>query len=247
MATAEALLAQARRDLDDPEVPGNGDDSLSLFSNEELVAYLNRAIDEACLRARLILDSDTPELCRITLEDGKASYALDSRIYRVHRVRLVEEGRVLIQSGRADLDHLYIYDEYDHPVYTHLGNWEDQEGLPLYFIQDLNTQSLRLVPKPTTNELPETLGLTVYRTQFNPIEVHKIQLQEPEIHPLYHYPLLDWVYFLALSKQDADTYDPEKANGHAGNFAARFGERPSAEDLEFYRKDRPMRTRAHFF
>ena len=247
MATVNELLTQMRRDLDDPEVPGQGDDSLSLFGTEELVGYLNRAVDEACLRGRLLLDSDTPAVCRITLEAGKASYPLDSRVYRVHRARLVNHGHVLVKTGRADLDHLYVYDEYDRPVYTHVADWEDQDGLPRYFLQDMGANGLRVVPRPTENEVPETLALTVYRTQLEPLVAYKAMVQEPEIHPLYHYPLLDWVYYLALSKQDADTYDPEKASRNYAAFEARFGPRPSAEDLELERKGRPMRVRSHFF
>ena len=42
-----------------------------LWSDEEIVAYLNEAVDEACIRASLIEDSTTPVVCVLPLVPGQ--------------------------------------------------------------------------------------------------------------------------------------------------------------------------------
>ena len=224
MATVKALIDQARRDLDDPEVPGGGDDSLSLFSTEELVSYLNRAVDEACIRTELIVDSDTPEVTRIAVVAGQASYPIDARVLHVKRVRLtgVSQATVLEKSDRDSLD-------------SSRPNWEDETGVPRYYLQDMN-QALRLYPTPDKDA---QLALTVWRRPLETLKSHKAAVQEPPIPPEHHFQLLDWVYYLALGKQDVDTYQPEQARSHGQRFAEWFGDRKSAWEMEFDRKKNP--------
>lgn len=224
MATLNDLLEQARIDLDDPEQPGNGDDSLSLFKTRELVGYINRAVDEACIRSELILDSDTPEVCEVAVAANQAKYDLDSRIILIKRAKLVSATRPLTKIDRDYLDAA-------HP------GWEDRTGPPEQYLADMN-QGIRLYPTP---ENADTLRLTVWRRPLEPIPAHK-GYQEPPIPPEDHYPLLHWVYYLALDRQDVDTYAPEKAMQHAQAFAQQFGRRKSAWEREFDRKSRPLRV-----
>jgi len=224
MASLQDLVGQSRLDLDDPEVPGSGDDSLSLFKTDELVGYINRAIDEACVRAELILDSDTPEVCEVAVTAGQAQYAVDQRIIRIKRAKLVGEPRPLTQVDRDYLD-------------DHFLDWEEDAGTPRHYLADMNP-GIRLYPAPVNDG---TLRLTVWRLPLEPMKTHRM-FEAPPLPPEDHYPLLDWVYYLALNKQDVDTYDPEKAARHAQAFARQFGERKSAWEREFDRKARPLRV-----
>ncbi|MEF8794320.1 phage adaptor protein [Thiohalorhabdus sp.] len=224
MATLNDLLAQARIDLDDPEQPGGGDDSLSLFKTNELVSYINRAIDEACLRAELILDSDTPDVCEVAVTAGQAKYDLDSRIVLVKRAKLASQPRALKKTDRDALDGMRM-------------DWESDTGTPEMYLADMN-QGIRLYPIPDTDT---TLRLTVWRRPLEPIPSY-MGHKEPPIPPEDHYPLLHWVYYLALDRQDVDTYAPEKAMQHAQAFAQQFGRRKAAWEREFDRKSRPLRV-----
>lgn len=229
MATLNELMEQARIDLDDPEQPGNGDDSLSLFSTRELVVYLNRALDEACQRSELILDSDTKAVCRVPVTAGEPKYAVDSRILQVKRVKVVGEPRPLEKTDRDTLD-------------AQRPGWEEATGPPTHYLADMN-QGLRLYPTPQADT---TLALTVWRRPLEALASHKGH-HEPPIPVQHHYLLLDWAYYLALNRQEVDTYNPEKANQHAQAFATWFGERKTAWEQEFDRKARPMRVPGRYF
>ena len=76
-----ALLAETRLRLDDEVQPYR-------HADDVLTGWLNEAQREAAERARLIVDSSTPEITRIALLEGVASYPLDQRILFVQRARL---------------------------------------------------------------------------------------------------------------------------------------------------------------
>lgn len=223
MATIEDLLAQARRDLDDPEQPGEGDDSLSLFPDAELIGYLNRALDEACIRSELILDSDTPDVAVIDVVAGQAQYFMDPRVLMVKRAKIAGnfQPQVLDQTDRDTLD-------------RYRPEWESATGVPKYFLQDMN-QTLRLYPTPDRSG---RLHMTVWRRPLKPLKGLNPR-EEPTIPPEHHFKLLDWVYYLALSKQDVDTYDPQQAQAHGQAFMEWFGPRKSAWEMAFDRKKNP--------
>jgi hypothetical protein len=79
-----------------------------------------------------------------------------------------------------------------------------------------------LSPAPSVDG---TVRLWVYR---RPLE-HMTSLgDEPEIPVSFHRDLVWWVSFLAYSRKDADTHDPDAASRAEAKFAARFGVRTSA-------------------
>lgn len=227
MATLEELLAQARLDLDDPLFSDSDVDSR--WKTTELIGYVNRAIDESCLRARLIEDTGDTRWGKIAVKTGKASYTLDSRVLRIRRAKLESETAPLLKTGYENLD----FRHYD---------WENETGTPIYFMQDFGDNSLRLVPTPVADD---NLILTVQRTQACKLTDDDLE-NEPEIPVQHHYQLLHYVYHLAYQRRDDDTYDPEQSTKHLGMFDMHFGPRPTAEDVEAIRREWPRRVRGRY-
>jgi len=232
MATTAELIAQARIDLDDPELPGSGStpDEDCRWSNAELLSYLNRAIDEACLRARLLVDSTNSTVCTIAVKIGKAVYKLDDRVLLVLRARLDSQDVPLEKKGRDDLDKTVV-------------DWEAKTGAPSSWIQDMDSNTIQLVSIPVEIDV---LRIVVQRTQMHPLTWAQRARQQPEMHRINHFNLLQWVLHLCYSKHDDDTYDETKAKKHGGMFSGVFGERPDAWNMEIQRASRPMRVPARF-
>ena len=183
------------------------------WSTEDIVEYLNEAVQEACERAKLIEDRATPAVCTIALEPGKSSYDLHRSVLQVKR--LVFRGRVLDETSVEELDCTY-------------GAWETRSGMPRYWVfggaNSRGTPRIRLVPTPV--EAGE-IALTVYRGALKPLDPCNTQAQ-PEIHERFHMRLMDWMMHRAYLKQDADAFDPAKAATSLALFEQAFGERLDA-------------------
>lgn len=224
-----ALKTAARSRLDDPL---DGDE---LWTDDELTGFINEAINEACIRARLNLDSSTPEVTKLDVVAGKATYTLHESIFVIERGYLETSQQVLGKIGFQDLDER-----------SHV--WPRDQGRSIYFLTDLDSytdagnlsQQLQLYPIPETTE---TLSLTVYRLPLYPLCTDG---DEPEIPPQHHPYLIDWVCHKAYLKQDADTLDIDKALSYETKFERRFGMPVDARKQEWQRKRRNKRTIARF-
>lgn len=194
------------------------------WSDAEIVSYLNEAVQEACERAKLIEDRSTPAVCTITLEPGKSSYPLHCSVLQVKR--LTFRGRVLEETSVEELDCTY-------------SGWETRSGMPRYWVFDgansRGTPRIRLVPAPV--EAGE-VALTVYRGALKPIDPCNTQAH-PEIHERFHMRLMDWMLHRAYLKQDADTFDPNKAATSLALFDQAFGQRIDANVQRKHRDRRP--------
>lgn len=198
-----------------------------LWSDEEILNYLNSAIDEACERARLIEDRVTPDCCAIDLATGTADYPLHQSVLHVKRVTYL--GQPLEETSVEQMDR----DD---------SSWETRNGPPCKFIQ--TETSIRIVPTPTAAAVAAGgIALTVYRTQLTPLASES---EEPEIPVRYHLRLMPWTYRCALMKTDSETKDMPKALEHEAIFIASFGQRPDANVQRKRRDRRPPTTRMVF-
>lgn len=175
-----------------------------LWSDEELDRYANAAVDEACRRAGLIVDS-TSEAAQIDVDAGDAFVELHESVIYVRRAKLTSQSNTLVPRVARAMDE-------DVP------GWEDANpAQPRVFVPDWETGKLRFWPPSKT---ADTLKMTVVRTPLTPMDDDN---DVPPIASRYHLKLIDWMKFLGYSKQDADTYDPKKAALHADLFTAEFG------------------------
>lgn len=213
------FLAAFRSDLRDEEPP-------YLWSDQELVRYLNTAVQEACERAKLIEDVRT-----ITLEPNVSTYQLNPSVFEIKRVTLRD--KPLDETSVEALD-------------EECRGWESMKGLPRWFIfeQASGTRppSLRLVRMPAQ---VDTLTVTVYRGALKPLSADLDQAR-PEIPERFHEQLKDWLYRCAYLKHDTETLDRARAAEFEGLFATNFGLRPDANVQRKQRARRPPIVRSNW-
>lgn len=209
--TLADLIAEFRAVRDDLLEPQN-------WSDEQITAYLNEAVMEACIRAKLIEDRLTDDCCLLSLEDGAGSYSLHASVIAVKRVTL---------AGRA-LEETSVEKEDERDTF-----WENRTAnAPLRWMMDGDSR-IRFVPVPL---VATDVRLTVYRTPLQPMAADG---DEPEVPAIYHKRLLPWAYFRALSKKDSEAYDQQEADRSEAAFTASFGIRPDANVVRKQRDRRP--------
>jgi hypothetical protein len=214
--TLDELRLAFRREADDIAAP-------YLWSNDDVDFWVNEAEVEACRRARLIVDSRTPDLCEISLLAGDEWIDIDARIISVRRVRLSGFAYPLVKKTRAEMD-------------MALPGWEDHTGDPQAFVSDMDVTALRMYPTPTT---AGTALLTVIREPKDPMVDDD---DTPEIAPRYHAKLVHWAVHRAFAKKDTETLDENASLKALALFEQEFGPRRSAQserfEFEQYDQDR---------
>jgi hypothetical protein len=202
--TLNELVRLWRLDVDDAVEP-------YLWADDEAFDFANDAQQEAARRARLLIDSTTPEVARIAVVAGQESYALDPRVLFIRRVRFA--GRLALH--RMNLQDMEAFNPY----------WEDAApGEPRFFIPDADTGMLRFWPTPAYDD---TALLTVVR---DPLADMDSDDDVPEINARYHRSLRHWMSFRGYSKQDSQANDPKKAADALALFEQEFGKKSSAID-----------------
>ena len=202
-----------------------GDNEVPYFwSAEDIVRYLNEAVQEACERAKLIEDRRTPTVCSLTLQAGVSTYDLHPSVLEIKRLTL--NGQKLDETSEEELDE-------DCP------GWELQAGKPSCFIFEqaagVQPPRVRFVRSPVS---AGAVALTVFRGALKPLRAD-LDTAKPEIHERFHERLMDWVLHRAYLKQDADTFDPGKAAQSLALFVQAFDERPDANVQRKHRDRRP--------
>ncbi|MEJ5127628.1 DUF6682 family protein [Comamonas sp. MYb21] len=201
------------------------------WSTEEIVGYLNEAVQEACERAKLIEDRFTAAVCTLTLSIGQDTYPLHPSVLEIKRATF--NGRAIHETSVEAEDALNC-------------NWEQRSGHPRDFIFEqasgARPPQLRVLPKPS---VPGTISLTVYRGALRPVNPCS-RSDSPELPARYHTRLLHWMMYRAHLKQDADTFDAVKAAEHLTLFELAFGKRPDANVQRKQRDRRPPIVRSHW-
>ena len=205
-----ALIALFRQEADDQASP-------YLWSDAEATDYANDAQNEACRRARLIVDSTTAAVCQIAVAANTPVLALDPRVLFVRRAKLASRSVPLVRRHLADMD-------------LEAPGWEAITGSVDSYIPDWQTGALRLYRTPTATD---TLNLTVVRLPL--ADMANLTTDSPEIHTRFHRSLRFWMLYRAFSKQDADTVDPKRATTNLAQFEAEFGAKSAAIEEEWIR------------
>jgi len=210
-----ALMTIFRQEADDENAP-------YLWSDAEVIDYANDAQNEACRRARLLIDSTTTAICNYAVTDsgaGSYSITLDSRVIFIRRARLASRSTPLCRMFLADIE-------------AQIHGWESTtSGTPDRYIPDWETGKVRLY-RPSS--IADTLKLTVVRLPL--VDMAVPNDDSPEIHASYHRSLRYWMLYRAFSKHDAEAYDETKAKKNLALFEEEFGTRSAAYDEEWLRQ-----------
>lgn len=178
-----------------------------LFSDEDVIAWLNDAQQQAVIRARLLLEDANPDVCEIVTTPGQHTYPLHSALYELASIRFKPDGDT--RTKPIQLVSCEWLDQNYH-------QWRDDAERPTrYAIQTEN--NLRLVPPP---QVPGTLLIEGYRL---PLEPLAIDTDEPEIHKANHEKLIYWALHRAFSVVDSETIDKDRASMAEYEFSRHFG------------------------
>lgn len=216
------LLADFRR------VTGDRTDPY-LWSDEDFLAFLNDAVNEACERARLIEDRLTPQCCILTLRAGIDTYPLDPVVVAVKRAGF--NGKPLTVTSVEEMD-------------QRVACWETRAGMPEAVI--VGETDLRVLWVPTPDLDGQEINLTVYRRPLVALTLDNSGTDIPALPERYHLRLLNWVYKRAYSVDDPEVQDPTKAAAYDSLFAGDFGARTDANVQRKRRDKRPPVVRFRF-
>lgn len=199
-----------------------------LWSDDEVVDWLNDAQAQACIRGRLIREDELAAVCRIALEPGKHTYRLHPSAYELINLQLVP------LADRARPLHLVSREWLD----AERPDWRTSDRPAEWVIQDDST--IRLVGTVAAGDV---LALECYRLPIKDLSAEQDQTS-PEIHPSHHIHLVDWVLHKAFSVPDADSFDPTRADKAEAAFTRYFGPLPDSDMRRTTHVDVPHYNRA---
>ena len=162
-----------------------------LWSDAELNSFLNQATDEACIRARLIVDSTSVVVTSIAVAAGVNQYPIHKSVFFIDRAFDLGSKRELTKIGHDEMDEKFL-------------KWPDDTGIPTRFLLDMNyyhvpgaeehTHKMTIYPTPLASS---TIQLTVFRL---PLEAMESDGDTPEIPTHLHPDLLHWACHLAYGQ-----------------------------------------------
>ena len=163
-----------------------------------------------------IIGDASKALCRVCVTQGVGDYSLSHKVIKIDICYLGSlNGVPLFQKTKGWLDRHYY-------------QWRTAEGIPQFYLEERGR--LTLVPKPSSafnnNTGKDTLNLEVYRLPLKDLSVS--ENNELEIPEEYQFSLVDYICYLAYSKQGSETEDKQKSAGHLARFTEKFGVELSA-------------------
>ncbi|MGC1549381.1 MAG: hypothetical protein WA777_12700 [Rhodanobacter sp.] len=230
--TLGELLQSLRQMLSDEVEPYQ-------WSTLELTRYLNNAVREACLRARLMrTDADNePSVCAYdvvapatppTSMPQSGRIRLHASIIAIRSAAMLTAPYKLRLVSSDDMDRMEM-------------GWDTvrlEIGQPRYLIVDLAQKVVQLWPLPMA---ADTLRLRLWRgpldTELMREPGDKSIINQPDAEELKH-----WAAHEAYLKKDGENFDENRSNNHLALFEQRFGARPSLHEMRRW-ADTPPRER----
>lgn len=206
------LITRLRRDrLDDTAAP-------HLWSDDALTDFLNDAVRQVCLRARCLVDTESPDVTQYALAVGDRYVSLHPSVLAVRHARIVGHHRGLKGVTAKRLWKLRA-------------NWENsRNGTPDCWVPDYHDGRLYL-DRPV--DKVGVLHLNVWRTPLES-EVMEMDVDEPVIPAHWHDDLMDWAAHLAFSFKDSEALDENRAADYAQRFTAKIGRLPSMTEIRLW-------------
>lgn len=198
------LIAILRTDLDDPEMPGGGDDSDCLWLDAEFTQWLAEAQEKMCRKLDLLFDASSFSITTDAAQtDGL--YDLSDDVVKIRSARVAGSRYLNVVS----IDELQRqYSTYDLGWYTE--SWEEVTGEPKFLVTDVAVGKARLVPIPDADSAPEVITLQVYRMPTDSAVM--------EIPNRYRRELLLFAKYKAYDKNDSDVHNERLALKYKGEW-----------------------------
>lgn len=198
------------------------DDAVTPYhvSDETLIGFAAEAEEEACIRAKLILDS-TSDFLTIPIVAGIDRYDIEPCIFDIETLRYINTDGAVFCMERTGTGEM-------------AGADRAVQGRP-YKFSFMAEHGIGIWPMPNAYA-SGNLQMVVYRTPEYPVED---LADEFEIHERWHRYLVDWMLYRAYSSKDREMRDPERAAAAYADFEARFGVRRPADIMRRHREKRP--------
>lgn len=175
------------------------------WSNEELTRFINEA-EKRVARATLCLKKSEVAF-NIAVTAGTADYNYNSKIIRLKDVVLSSTGKNLEPAEIEDL--------------IGIPNWRAKTGTPTSYILDQSDKSIKLYPIPLVDD---TVDIVYNRLPLVDLDWYQDVYAEPEIPEEYQLDMLDWALHLAYLKDEANTFDPTRAEYYRQRFISQFSD-----------------------
>ena len=182
-----------------------GVENIRLVKTWQMLAYANEAENEACIRARLLVDSSTNAVCALQVSAGQTVYNYDPRILQIIRGKMSGATKILKRVSCTVLDERYP-------------GWEDQTGEIEAFVTGMDKGKIRLFRNPA---VAAPLNLTVVRLPLSPM-IDRSSI--PEIAATFHAALIYWIKHKIYNNQDSELFDKNRADIHLQMFEQKFGQ-----------------------
>lgn len=166
------------------------------FSDTELNFYIQEAIEEIAKRTLCIKDSITPSYCSIELVADQIHYPYPDGVLEIDSLRRSWDSRVLHRTTYYDVLN-------SNPL------WESSTCEPAKFFTDFSIDTISLVGK-LSSVTSETLHATVRRL---PAKLTS-DTSVPDLPSRFHSKTFNWILYRCFTKQDAEVYNPAKAEHH---------------------------------
>ena len=212
------LLRRFRVEANDKVLPYFNED-------EDVTAWLNEAVEEACIRGRLIHEAVNADICRITVSQGNSLYPLHESLYEISFLAFD------VGHGQCIRPVEIVSPEYLDRCFR--ADWRTQKGWPEYALQ--NDTAIQLVPEP--DEAGELI-LNGYRLPLAPMQADTDM--PSDLFKGHHVHLVQWALHKAFSIPDTEFFDPNRAEIAERKFSDYFGERPDSDLRRMTREDTPQ-------
>ncbi|WP_333676750.1 hypothetical protein [Dyella sp.] len=205
------------------------------WSDEQINRYLNNAVREACIRARLLKDDhlSNPDLCRYTVAPGNPVIKLKPEVLVARSGHLGCQREKLWMVTAESMDRIYP-------------QWEADTACPGqagYGIMDLAQKTIRLFPRPMA---PDVLHLRVWRyplaSELMCRDTDSPVIVLPDAEELKHWA----AYECYLARDGEENLDTRGAT-HLATFEQRFGSRPSLHEMARWADSPPRHRRSVFW
>jgi hypothetical protein len=190
----------------------------------EIADLANEAEQQVCMRAHLLTDSATQQICQITLDPTKAFYDLDPRILDVLDVWIDGVRHPLTRCSYESLQYKAKTDTVAGTPYRYAVIGEPSG--------DGTTSKMQLVLEKRPAAILTTLHLTVDRLPKTALTVPVTSPASdpvPEIPSRHHRNMMLWMFHIYYDTRDVDATDQKRAESYEERFTAAFGVLPSAQ------------------
>lgn len=195
-----------------------------LWSDEQLLRYLNDAENRFCRRGLVLRDGTTEEVISFKLKTDQVEYPLHPSVLAVVSAKLEGDEVDLVRLGHTILNaQRTIFPAQVYPEWA----WATPvtPGRPNGYLSDdylvhsdgVSKVVLRFNRIPTADENGLEVRMRVCRLPLCEATVDTLD-NSPEIPEDYHLDLTEWAAFRALRNHDADTEALAKASAHEARF-----------------------------